>query len=262
MNKWLIKALNQLNQDFYQQVSVDFSTSRNFSWDGWEIIFQQLPKKQNLKVLDIACGNGRFIEFLEKKLNNNFDYLGLDNSKELLKIAKNRFPKKQFNYFDLVDNYLINQKIIIENKKKFDVIVLFGLSHHLPSFELRNELFKSLKNNLNKKGLIIVSNWQFANEQGRFAKNILSWRKIIKNPKINLWQKIKLIFLLLNLEKNDYLLDWRKGEKANQVFRYCHQIDEEEMRKIAKENHLQPVNRFFADGKSGKLNQYFLLKAL
>lgn len=262
MQKGLIKALNQLNRDFYAQISEDFSETRNFSWQGWEKIIKYLPKKQSLQVLDIACGNGRFAEFLSKNLGDKFTYLGLDNSKELLKIAQNKYQKQQFNNFDLVKNYLKNGKIILETQEKFDLIAIFGLSHHLASFALRSELLGSLKNNLSDSGIIAISNWQFAKEQNRFAKNTLNFKKILENQKINLWQKIKLCWLLLNLEKNDFLLDWRKGEKANQVFRYCHQIDEAEMLQIAKENNLRLIDKFFADGKSNILNQYFVFAAL
>ncbi len=262
MKNYLIKAFNQLNQDFYAQISEDFSDSRNFFWSGWEKILEVSPKKQNLNVLDIACGNGRFSEFLEKNICGDFTYLGLDNSKELLRIAKNKHVKQEFKYFDLVDNYLKNQKIILETKEKFNLITIFGLTHHLASFKLRRSLFESVKSSLSKGGLIIVSNWQFAKEQDRFEKNILNLKKILKNSKINIWQKIKLIFLSINLEKNDFLLDWRKGEKANQVFRYCHQINEEEMIEIAKGSGLKVVDSFFADGKSNRLNQYFVLAAL
>ena len=262
MQKGLIKTLNQLNQDFYAQISEDFSANRNFSWQGWTEIIKHLPKKENLKVLDIACGNGRFVEFLKQNLHSSFSYLGLDNSKELLEIAQNKFKQQQFEFFDLIKNYLANKKIIFNSQEKFDLIVSFGISHHLPSTELREEFLKNLKSKLNKNGLIIISNWQFATEQNRFQKNTLNWKKIIQNPKINLWQKIKLLFLLLKLEENDFLLDWRKGEKANQVFRYCHYISEKEMLKLVKKSGLITVDNFFADGKSGKLNQYFLLKAL
>lgn len=263
MRTHLIKALNQLNQDFYNQISNDFSNTRNFSWTGWDKILEQLPKKENLKVLDIACGNGRLIEFLEKNLGrSNFFYLGLDNSKGLLKIAEDKFPNHLFNYFDLVNNYLENQKIILDTKEKFDLITVFGLTHHLASFDLRNELIRSLKNHLSKNGIIIISNWQFAKEQERFQKNTINWKKIIGNTKINLWQKIKLIFLLSKLEENDYLIDWRKGENANQVFRYCHQIDETEMLKIVKANDLKIIANFFADGNSNRLNQYLILTTL
>ncbi len=262
MQKGLIKTLNQLNQDFYTQISEDFSASRNFSWQGWAEIIKHLPKKENLKVLDIACGNGRFVKFLKHNLHGSFSYLGLDNSKNLLRIAQDKFKEQQFELFDLIKNYLKNEKVIFNTQEKFDLIVSFGLSHHLPSFEFREEFLQSLKNKLNKNGLIVISNWQFATEQNRFQKNTLNWKKIIKNSKINLWQKIKLLFLLLNLEKNDFLLDWRKGEKANQVFRYCHHISEKEMIELIEKSGLVVVDKFFADGKSRQLNQYFLLKAL
>lgn len=262
MQKGLIKTINQLNQDFYAQISEDFSASRNFSWKGWAKIIKYLPKKESLKILDIACGNGRFVEFLKQNFHNSFSYLGLDNSKELLEIAQNKFLKQKFEFFDLVKNYLENGKILFNTQEKFDLIVSFGLTHHLASAELREEFLQSLKNKLNKNGLIVISNWQFAEEQNRFKKNTLNLKKIIKNPKINLWRKIKLLFLLLNLGKNDFLLDWRKGEKANQVFRYCHHISEKEMIELIKKSGLAVVDKFFADGKSKQLNQYFLLKAL
>jgi len=262
MQKGLIKILNQLNQDFYTQVSEDFSASRNFSWQGWAEIIKHLPKKENLKVLDIACGNGRFVEFLEKNFYDSFSYLGLDNSKKLLKIAQNKFPKQKFAFFDLVKNYLENGKILFNTQERFDLIVSFGLTHHLASAQLREEFLQSLKNKLNKNGLIVISNWQFAEEQNRFKKNTLNWKKIIKNPKINLWQKINLIFLLLNLSEKDFLLDWCKGDRAGQVFRYCHHISEKEMIELIEKSELVVVDKFFADGKSKQLNQYFLLKAL
>lgn len=262
MQKGLIKALNQLNQDFYTQISEDFSASRNFSWHGWEEIIKYLPKKENLKVLDIACGNGRFVEFLKQNLRGSFSYLGLDNSRSLLKIAQNQFKEQQFEFFDLIKNYLTNEKITFNTQEKFDLIVSFGLSHHLPSTKLREEFLKSLKGKLNKNGLIMISNWQFAEEQSRFEKNTLNFKKILENPKINLWQKIKLVFLLLNLEKNDFLLDWRKGEKSNQVFRYCHHINEKEMLSLIKKSGLKVIAQLSADGKSQHLNQYFLLTVL
>ncbi len=262
MRKTIIKLLNQLNLDFYRQISVDFSQSRNFSWQGWSKFLQFLPKKQNLQILDIACGNGRFVDFLQQNFNLNFSYLGLDSSGELLEIARKKYPKVKFELVDLVEKLLKNEKQIIDIQKKFDLIVVFGLTHHLASTKLKELLFKNLKMSLSDGGLIIVSNWQFAREKDRFAKNILTWSKIIGNWQIDFGQKIKLIYLWLHLTKNDYLLDWRKGLQAHQAFRYCHQIDEEEMFQLVSASGLRIVDSFFADGKSGKLNQYFLLTAL
>ena len=262
MRKSLISSLNQLNQNFYQQVSKDFSETRNFSWHGWHKVLKFLPNKKNLKVLDIACGNGRLLEFLEKELGNNFYYLGLDNSTGLLQIAKNEHQKHKFKYFDIVANYLDNKKVELPIDKNFDLIVAFGLTHHLPSFDAKKEFLISLKNNLSKDGIIFISNWQFAKEKSRFEKNSLSLKKIIKNKEINLSKKIELIYLLFSIGKNDYLLDWRRGERANKIFRYCHYINEQEMTRLAKKSGLRIIDSSFADGKSKTLNQYFVMTAL
>lgn len=260
MEKFLLKALNQLNRDFYQQISTDFSESRNFAWSGWSRVLPHLAKNRQVKILDLACGNGRLVEFLEQNLTLNFLYLGLDNSNDLLKIATSKYSKHQFTKFDLVENYLQNKKIILPSTEKFDLIAIFGLSHHLFSLAFRKELLSTMRKYLADDGIIVISNWQFAKEKNRFEKNILSKQKIIRNPKINLWQKIKLLFLLLNLQKNDFLLDWRKGANADKAFRYCHQIDEAEMKLIAKGSGLKLIDQFFADGKSAQLNQYFIFK--
>lgn len=259
MNKKIVDKFNDLNCDFYRRVSDDFSGSRNFSWQGWNQLLAFLKLDREPRILDLACGNGRFVEFLNIHLSNKFRYLGLDNSQELLSIAKQKYPMVKFEKFDVVENYLKNGKIIINNQEKIDIVALFGLSHHLPSFELRSTLFAGLKDFLRAGGLIIVSNWQFAAEKNRFEKNILNWKKIITNKKISIYQRINLLYLWFNLEKNDYLLDWRKGKSSGQVFRYCHYFDETEMNKIVEINDLKIIAKFMADGKSGKLNQYFVL---
>lgn len=262
MRKELIRKLNRLNQNFYQQVSQDFSETRNFSWQGWHKILKFLPNKKKLKVLDIACGNGRLVDFLNKELDDNFNYLGLDNSQALLQIARNKYRKDKFANFDVIADYLLNKKITLPSAKKFDLIVAFGLTHHLPSFKLKQAFLTALSNNLSKDGIIFISNWQFAKEQTRFKKNALNLQKIIQNTKINILEKLKLIYLLLSLRKNDYLLDWRRGKQANKIFRYCHYITKQEMTKLAKKSRLKIIDSFFADGKSKILNQYFVLAAL
>jgi SAM-dependent methyltransferase len=258
MRKLLIRTLNQLNQDFYQQVSRDFSESRNFSWHGWQKALPFLPKKRSLAILELACGNGRLVDFLRKELSGNFTYLGIDNSTAVLKLAAEKFPQEKFQYVDIIAD-LLDKGDFLVNKKKFDVLFAFGLSHHLPTFELRKLWLESMAKKLTTDGVIILSNWQFAREKERFQKNTVTWKKIRENEKISFWEKLKLLFLLVCLSKNDYLLDWRKGEKAFRHFRYCHDLEEKEMRELAAAAHLQVKAQFFADGKSKELNQYFIL---
>ena len=257
MKQKTIQQLNQLNRHFYQNIAADFAASRNYSWQGWEKLIKFLPQKK-LEVLDIACGNARWADFLSEK-EVTCAYLGLDNSAELLNFAKKDL--KLIN-FDLIANYLENETINWPVKNKFDLVVAFGLSHHLPSQKLRQDFIRSLAALVKPDGLIVLSNWQFAREE-RFKKNILNIEKIKKNKKINIFQRFKLKKLLKNLEKDDYLLDWRRWQKNKArpaVYRYCHFLSEKEMKELIKNSSLKLLDSFFADGKSRSLNQYFLLK--
>ncbi len=264
MHRKLLASYNELNRHFYESLGADFSDTRNFSWQGWNQLlpFFKLAASKPLHILDLGCGNGRLLEFLQVHLSQSFDYLGLDSSKQLLSLARAKYSQQDFQHFDLLEKYLAIGKIILPTSKKFDLIVLFGLTHHLSSSALRRQLLFDLRKSLSDGGFLIVSNWQFARERERFDKNILTGQKVWQSRQLSWLAKIKLTFLLLGLEKNDYLLDWRQGQQAGQVFRYCHFLAEEEMLELTAASGWRIATSFFADGKSSKLNQYFVLQAL
>ncbi|MGN0302458.1 MAG: hypothetical protein ACI4BI_06260, partial [Anaerotardibacter sp.] len=67
MNPKLIHTLAQMNSDFYRAVSDSFSATRQSPWNGWKVLgelFEEHCDEQALAILDIACGNLRFEEFL------------------------------------------------------------------------------------------------------------------------------------------------------------------------------------------------------
>lgn len=64
------EKLSELNNDFYRNQAVSFSDTRHAKWPGWERCLDEVRAayrdEQALRVLDIACGNLRFEEYLAK----------------------------------------------------------------------------------------------------------------------------------------------------------------------------------------------------
>jgi ubiquinone/menaquinone biosynthesis C-methylase UbiE len=78
------KRIQKKVKDDYNQIAEGFSETRQFPWKDFECF--KAYYRPNFAVLDLGCGNGRLLTFLE---NEGFkSYLGLDQSAELLKQAK------------------------------------------------------------------------------------------------------------------------------------------------------------------------------
>lgn len=70
----------------------------DFSQDGFsdveqiDMILQYIPQKDNVNILDIGCGNGKMLGYLQEKTKVHI--YGFDYSDEAIKTAKFLFPKK------------------------------------------------------------------------------------------------------------------------------------------------------------------------
>ncbi len=247
----LIRQLNEINARFYQQTAAAFSQTRGFYWQGWKDllpIIKPLTKEKNqFKVLDVGCGNARFAEFLfRNKVHKNLVYHGLDNSQDLLEFAEKKLAKlkfeQEFIVTDLVESLLDGS---FEEKlphKKYHLTTLFGVLHHIPSRKLRRELVVSLGNSLTSGGFLVFTAWKFLNE-ARLEKKQIHPSVVEIDPE--------------DLEVNDYILDWQKQVTA---YRYCHFTDDQEMEELIADSGLELVEQYNADGKSGNLNHYVVLK--
>lgn len=156
-----------MNTNLYSKHAEEFSKTRVKPWDGWA----QFMGKNLGSVLDIGCGNGRFLKFLIDYKIEFKDYIGIDSSGELLEISRKRYSKIQNAKFEMID---IEDDTLNNFSHPFDTIVLFGVMHHLRKFKIRREIFKNLYNILNKNGLISVTFWNFSNRirDGKNFKNL------------------------------------------------------------------------------------------
>ncbi len=254
MERSTILKLNQLNHSFYTTVAKDFDQTRQSAWAGWSELLHFLedfnPQKP-LRVLDIGCGNGRFLDFLAQNLpNHTIEYTGIDLNPELLALAHERTQKlsakitTHWQRFDLVTTWLdetINEPPF---DAEHDLIVVFGVMHHIPSAQQRLEWLNRFQECLTPDGLLVVTDWQFTRESARFADKTIP-------PE-------KLSFTAEDLEPNDYFLDWQQGEIS---YRYCHETTETERAEqnealVDQNPEVKLVSEYDADGKSSRLNHY------
>ena len=253
MNQKTIQALNQLNQKFYAQVADSFSDSRNSAWEGWikltSLIRPLTINHRPLKILDLGCGNGRFAEFLSTQFPEaQFEYYGVDNNPKLLSLAQIKLKNLKnirfnFEQLDIVQALLANSLTEDLQLMTYDLIVGFGVMHHIPSFELRLKLLQNLSSIQHSPFTIIMTFWQF-DQSARMMSKVVEPTRLGINPQ--------------DLEANDYILDWQRGETA---YRYCHSFTNQEIEQLSKLSNLEIIDSFSADGKEN-LNKYMVLQRI
>jgi len=103
----------------------------NYSeYDFLKYLFSKI-KIQNLKVLDLCCGDSFILNYINNNITN---YLGVDNSTKYLKYSKNKWPEFEFLKLDL------NNESTIETVKEFQPNFIFinGALHHLDDKTVEN----------------------------------------------------------------------------------------------------------------------------
>jgi len=101
-------------------------------------------EKDNPKVIEIGCGNGREAEEILKHTNN---YLGIDISEELIKIAKKENPNGKFKIAD-VESFSFPQNI--------DIIFSFASLLHSDKDNVKRILDRVYKS-LSRDGIFYIS---------------------------------------------------------------------------------------------------------
>lgn len=238
MKQTTVQILNTINKSFYEQQAASFSRSRNHPWPAfeksWQAIDKELPR--NPSIADVGCGNGRYLVFLNAK-REHFNYTGIDYSQQLIDVAKNSKTKATTSWFvqDLLHDTLPIDQV--------NLIVCWGVLHHIPGFENRIKFLGSLSKHLAQNGFIVVSFWQFLYYE-RFRKKVIP----LSQTDISLNET--------DLEPNDVLLYWNDPT----LFRYCHHFDTEEINQYSELPSLTKVASFQSDGQADQYNHCVVWK--
>ncbi len=240
MKPELIARLLSLNRQFYFDFAEPFAATRTPRQPGLERILPYFPKFCTL--LDVGCGNGRLALWLEQK-SRRLNYLGVDSSPALLAHARSQTATLQH----VAAMYMMTDVIRpgwhgLFGLKRFSVITLLAVLHHIPGREQRKQLLQELAALLSPGGVLILTTWQFLSSP-RLRRKIVPWERVgIPAGEV---------------EAGDFLLDWRQGGIG---YRYCHFVDEAELSELAWGAGLILKETFYADGKEGNLNLYGVLR--
>jgi len=197
MKKDQQEQLLKVVRDNYREIATQFdATRKKYLWPELQKILNSLA--DGCRLLDVGCGNGRLIENLK---NKKINYLGVDNSEELINLAIVNYPGYSFKVGDILNLTAVTDQ-------KFDLVISVAVLHHLPSKELRLEALKQLKAMAASDGQIVFSVWKLWSNR-KYQKYL--WRSF--------WKKLT---LRSQLDFGDILFPWKndKGEAVSK--RYYH----------------------------------------
>jgi SAM-dependent methyltransferase len=236
MDSNTIHRLNAINREFYRVTAGEFDRTRGQAWPGWLRLVPLLAGIDS--VLDVGCGNGRFGLFLAEHAARPLRYHGLDSSPALLAAARDALQAHPQLTVTLDVRDIIDAPPVAGH---YDLVVLFGVIHHVPGARQRADLLRTLAERVAPGGLLAFAAWRFI-ELERFAARVVPWPDAA---------------LAAAVEPHDYLLDWRRGENA---LRYCHYVDDAEHAALISATGLTPVLDYRADGENAALNRYSVLR--
>ena len=184
--------------------------------DRVENLIEHNPKIK--KILDIGCGTcNHSIEFSKR----GYHVVALDQSNEMLKIAKKKIAEKKIKNIQLVQGNA--EMFALKKQVKFDaVFLLFYVLGYIKNLE---EFIKNIKKHLKKNALLIFDFWHESaiNHKSpgtsikKFNQNQMEFIKISKG-KINKKKKLIEINIRTSLEKEGNLVS--KSEELHLVKYY------------------------------------------
>ena len=148
--------------EVYDKISAHFSETRYKPWPQVSEFLNTLEKDSY--VLDIGCGNGKYLS-----VNENLKMFGTDRSGNLLSIAK----EKNINSQCFVADSL---KLPIKSES-FDAAISIAVIHHFSNELLRIHALREIFRIVKKGGLILVYVWAMEQKQKKFTEqdNFVPW---------------------------------------------------------------------------------------
>ena len=230
MRKEYANELLAASRAGYDTIAPEFSRTRGTFWAELDFVRDLIPEGSRL--LDIGCGNGRFLGTLESR---DISYTGIDFSEGLVGVAHERYRERPQTEF-VVGNALA----LPFSDRSFDNVVSFAVLHHIPSREYRVQFLREAARVTKPGGFIILTAWNV-------------WHS---RPRIVLEFALKKLLSDTHTDFGDAILDFGKEKNA----RYVHALSMREIRSLVREagltlERLEKIRR-----PSGEENFFVMLR--
>lgn len=277
-----------LTDAFYRAQAASFAETRQAAWPGWARCLEAAGLDAHragagapdaggepLRVLDLGCGNLRFERFLEEALPGApMAFHAIDCCDGLAALGADtsalRSPVR-YQSLDAMAALAAGEglqarpaahapggpaasaaaaalaRAIEAPDRSCGLAVAFGFMHHAPLAAWRCAVLAALCAKVRPGGHVAVSFWQFMGDARLAAKA----REATAAARAHV--------ALPPLGPGDWLLGW---QGKPDVWRFCHHASDEEIDALLERIAplAEPVARFKADGRSGALNAYAVLR--
>jgi ubiquinone/menaquinone biosynthesis C-methylase UbiE len=121
----------------------DYRSEANRIFD----LVPQYGKSDGDDLLDVACGTGRHLEYLQER----FRCVGVDANREMLDVARQRLPGMDLRQADMTQ---------LDLSRQFDVITcLFGAIGYVRTYENLHRTLAGFSRHLKPDGFLIIGPW-------------------------------------------------------------------------------------------------------
>lgn len=213
----------------YNRAGQEFSCTRSYFWS--DLAFIKDYVRENDKLLDFGCGNGRLIGLLRGK---KIAYRGIDCSEKLIALAEKKYGGRggrAFSGFAECTFKTIDPTEFKLPKQKYNALVSIGVFHHFPPGEQRLRIAEKLVGALKNEGTMIISAWDlnqpkytryFRQEKNRKAKEAYipfknSSGAVVFDRYCYRWklEELAIFFAQAGLKISSCFATRRKGKPAN-----------------------------------------------
>lgn len=219
----------------YDAISKSFSDTRAQAWRQVGFLVSDYVRSGD-RVLDAGCGNGRWYPVFRDR---RAAYTGLDNSEQLINIAKNQFPGANFSVGDVLQMPF--------GGASFDKVYSIAVLHHIPSLELRRQFFTQAKRVLKPGGYLMVTAWNLDPARMLFFGRSKRFSAYIRALIAKLAGRSKLDF-------GDFFIPWRADCQ-----RYVHSYSAADIAKLARDSGFVVEKSGVAGGMSAKESNIYLV---